>query len=214
MVMSVPEVLILASGGLRSLVAAAMACAESGALKITLLHVRDGRGHAVARLEYTRRQAKYLGIGSVVEVDLVAAKARAVEAQGGAAPPGLIVPRVLLAAAAAAAERAVGRILWPAQANGDADRAARALEQAELVRHLGQLEWAELPAFETPLLELTDAQLIELGAHLEVPWELAWSCLLPGSQACRLCAACRRRRAAFEVAGLTDPGDPASSSAA
>ena len=36
--------------------------------------------------------------------------------------------------------------------------------------------------------------LVELGSQMEVPWELAWTCLLPGSQACRLCPACRRRR--------------------
>jgi 7-cyano-7-deazaguanine synthase in queuosine biosynthesis len=211
--MPVPEVLILASGGLRSLVAVAMACAESGALKITLLHVHDGRGHAAARLEYTRRQAKHLGVTQVVEVDLAPAKVRGWDPQADAGAR-LIVPRVLLAAAAVAAERAVGRILWPAQCDGDADRAARALEQAELVRHLGQLEFADLPAIETPLLELTDAQLIELGGHLEVPWERAWTCLLAGPRACRLCAACRRRRAAFEAVGLTDPGDPASTAAA
>jgi 7-cyano-7-deazaguanine synthase in queuosine biosynthesis len=206
--MPVPEVLILSSGGVRSLVASAMACAEAGALKVTLLHVADGRGHAAARLDSVRRQAKYLGVARVIEADMASPKARVARRREGSAE-GLILPRILMTAAGAAITHAAGRIIWPAQANGDADLAARCLEQAELVRHLGQLEFADLPAFEIPLLELTDAQLIELGSHMQLPWELAWTCLLPGSQACRLCPACRRRRAAFDALGLIDPGDPA-----
>ena len=202
--MPAPEVLILASGGLRSLVAMALACAESGALKLTLLHVRDGRGHAAARLDYTHRQAKHLGVPRVLEVDLAAGTVRGPERRAPVSA-GLMAPRILLSALVAAAERPVGRIIWPAQTNGAAAPAERCLEQAELVRHLGQLELPDLPAIETPLLELTDAQLIELGGHLEVPWDLAWTCLLAGAQPCRLCAACRRRRAAFEAAGLIDP---------
>jgi 7-cyano-7-deazaguanine synthase in queuosine biosynthesis len=58
---------------------------------------------------------------------------------------------------------------------------------------------------ETPLLELTDLQLLELGTHMQVPWNLAWSCDFGGESPCMACAGCWRRHAEFETAGLVDP---------
>ncbi len=58
---------------------------------------------------------------------------------------------------------------------------------------------------ETPLLELTDQQVVELGGQLDVPWKLAWSCQFHGDKPCRVCDPCRRRQRAFDAAGVIDP---------
>ncbi|MEM9418946.1 MAG: 7-cyano-7-deazaguanine synthase, partial [Planctomycetota bacterium] len=61
------------------------------------------------------------------------------------------------------------------------------------------------PKLVTPLLSYTDLQVVELGAGLGVPWELAWSCVLDQETQCGGCPACQRRRAAFRAAGVIDP---------
>ncbi len=97
------------------------------------------------------------------------------------------------------------RLIWPAQANGDFDAAVRITEQTVLAKHLALLEHDNPPSIETPLLELSDRQLIDLALQLNLPWELVWSCLAPGEKPCRVCNGCRRRQEAFGGAGLTDP---------
>jgi 7-cyano-7-deazaguanine synthase len=58
-----------------------------------------------------------------------------------------------------------------------------------------------------PFLErgLTKADVMKLGAELEVPFEITWSCRLGGDKHCGRCDRCIKRRAAFIEAGLLDP---------
>ena len=68
---------------------------------------------------------------------------------------------------------------------------------------------------QTPLLELTDREMVELGAQLDSPFELSWTCFLGGDpgvpaaqrRPCRMCDGCKRRKAAFEGAGMVDTGE-------
>jgi 7-cyano-7-deazaguanine synthase len=203
--MIAPTTLILSAGGLRSLVATAMTQANVSSLKLVLLHVRDGRATAGARAAYSRRQALRYRVPEVIEFDLPPLKT--LRTGGESEPstePALLRERILLSAVSAALERGVERIIWPAQCNADPRIAARAAEQLELLRHLVELEHPKAPPIEAPLLELSDQQLLELGGQMQVPWHMAWSCLLPGDRPCRLCAACRRRKTAFEAAGMID----------
>jgi 7-cyano-7-deazaguanine synthase len=59
----------------------------------------------------------------------------------------------------------------------------------------------------TPLIEMTKAQVVNLGREIGVPFELTWSCLGSGPRPCGECLGCRGRRDAFEEAGLRDPLD-------
>jgi 7-cyano-7-deazaguanine synthase in queuosine biosynthesis len=99
------------------------------------------------------------------------------------------------------------RVVWPAAYNGVVKAMARGTEQVVLCEHLADLEGGPMPRIETPLLELADQQLIELGGQLGVPWDLAWSCLGDGDRMCRVCPACRRRKAAFDAAGVVDAAE-------
>ena len=58
-----------------------------------------------------------------------------------------------------------------------------------------------------PLLHLSKADIIKMGAALEVDYSLTVSCYQPDieGRACGKCDSCRLRRMGFETAGLADP---------
>jgi 7-cyano-7-deazaguanine synthase len=59
----------------------------------------------------------------------------------------------------------------------------------------------------TPLIDLTKAQIIQLGTSLALDYGLTNSCYdpLPDGHACRHCDSCVLRANGFEAAGLSDP---------
>jgi len=72
------------------------------------------------------------------------------------------------------------------------------------------VENTEEPAIriQTPLIELTKKQIIELGLRLGVDYSMTTSCYDPGAdgEACGRCDACQLRLRGFREAGTTDPG--------
>lgn len=56
-----------------------------------------------------------------------------------------------------------------------------------------------------PLINLTKAQVVEIGLKLNVPYELTWSCYEGGEKQCGTCATCLDRKKAFELNGVKDP---------
>jgi 7-cyano-7-deazaguanine synthase in queuosine biosynthesis len=206
--MASAHAVILQSGGLRSLVATAAILGEADRVRPLLLHVVDGRVAGAQRLEHVHRQAEYYGISRVIEMDCRHLYGHGLGFGSDGAPMGSVVgPQMMLAGLGLARLHQVERVVWAGSFNVDTRAMARATEQMMLCEHLASLEGAPLPRLEAPLLELTDQQVIELGAQLGVPWPLAWSCLMDGDRPCRVCGACRRRRAAFDGAGLVDPAE-------
>lgn len=231
--------LVLHSGGLRSLVATALAVADAGApAKVALLHLVDLRAHAApgaaTRLEHARRQAEHFKIKRLIELERPAVEPLGSDPERRtprATPSSMRDGHALALAVAQALELGAARVVWPCSFNADAALVARATELAALSAHLAHADAGlastaptttaaaavatatEDLAVETPLAELTDRQVIEVGAHLDVPWKLAWSCVTPvngEAGACRACTGCRRRDAAFDAAGMVDPFfDPA-----
>jgi 7-cyano-7-deazaguanine synthase len=57
----------------------------------------------------------------------------------------------------------------------------------------------------TPLLDLTKAQIVELGRSLDAPLELTWSCYRGDDRPCGTCDACALRARGFAEAGVADP---------
>lgn len=202
--------LILASGSLRSLVCTATTLSTIEPGRVVLYHIRDGRGNAGVRRQYAKRQADFFKISRLVEVDMPMIKTT----QNTQPHPGqdyaLSRAMIVLAGVAYAVDAGIERVIWPAQFNNDHQLIGRTTEQAVLVEHLAQLEKENAPTIDLPILDLTDAQLIELGSQLEVPWALAWSCDGHGDRPCLSCASCVRRRQAFQIAGIVDPVDKAS----
>lgn len=62
-------------------------------------------------------------------------------------------------------------------------------------------------ALETPLINLRKAEIIALGAKLQVDFALTVSCYQANSkgEACGRCDSCRFRKQGFAAAGLSDP---------
>lgn len=58
---------------------------------------------------------------------------------------------------------------------------------------------------ETPLIRLSKAQIVKLGAKLDAPLELTTSCYRGGEEACGTCDSCVLRLKGFAEAGLADP---------
>ncbi len=58
---------------------------------------------------------------------------------------------------------------------------------------------------ETPLLNLTKAEIIKLGQRLKVPYELTWSCYKGDKIPCGVCDSCKFRAKGFSQAGIIDP---------
>jgi 7-cyano-7-deazaguanine synthase len=77
-------------------------------------------------------------------------------------------------------------------------------EVARVATAIGQAGRA--PEIRAPLLELTKAEVIRLGAELNVDFSMTHSCLHPvGDLACGTCRPCVSRRQGFAFAGLPDP---------
>lgn len=204
------SVVILHSGGLRSLVATALALREHEPARVNLLHLVDGRENAAIRIDHLHRQAEHYQIRRVREVDVPHVYGHGHGKQPDGQPVGpLATAQHLTIALAHARLHQAGHVIWPIACEAETGAMARATELMQLINQVADLDPPPMPQLEAPLLELSSQQVIELGAQMHVPWELAWSCLTAGESPCRMCPACRRRKAAFTKAGLTDPLDGA-----
>lgn len=57
----------------------------------------------------------------------------------------------------------------------------------------------------TPLIEMTRGEVIRLGQHVKVPFELSWSCDRRADAPCATCYGCVSRAQGFVDAAVTDP---------
>jgi len=220
----VPSAVVLLSGGLDSTTALAVARQSFDCYALT---VRYGQLHQV-ELEAARRVAALANVRDhrVIDIDLAQLAASALTSPGVAVPkdrslaeigaPGDVPPTyvparntVLLALALAWAESLGARDIFVGvnvlDASGYPDcrpefiRAFEAL--AQVATRSGGFK------IHAPLIELTKAQIIELGTKLGVDYGLTHSCYdpSPGGAACGRCDACQLRKKGFAEAGIPDP---------
>ncbi len=57
----------------------------------------------------------------------------------------------------------------------------------------------------TPIIHKTKGQIVSIGKELNTPFEFSWSCYRDNEFACGSCDSCYLRLKAFQEAGLTDP---------
>jgi len=146
-----------------------------------------------SRMETVKRQVDLLGLDS-----LITPGGQDATGERMAAP--FHATWTLLQAASTAASRGCGRVVWPVRCGEDLDAGAEAADRALLISRLIAIDAAagETPVrIETPLLDLTLDQLLDLARELDAPLESSWWCQRDGSTPCGGCSACTRWRTAI-----------------
>lgn len=222
---TVQRAVVLASGGLDSTVAAAVAGRDG--YDIDLLTIAYGQRHAIeveraGRIATALKARRHLVInldlraigGSALTGDVPVPKNRP-EVERSREVPVTYVPArnlIFLSLAAAYAET-IGALVVYFGANvldysGYPDCRPEFIKAFEATVRAGTKAGMEGRSIEvrTPLLTLTKAQIVTLGVSLNVPFHLTHSCYDPvGAVACGRCDSCLIRRKGFAEAGVADP---------
>jgi 7-cyano-7-deazaguanine synthase len=219
---------VLLSGGLDS--TTTLAVALDRRFDARAMTFRYGQRHA-HEVEAARRVAARLGVrehvvvdidlrpfgGSALTSDLPVPKDRGVELLAGDGIPITYVPArntIFLSFALAWAEvLGAGDIFIGVNAldySGYPDCRPEYIAAFERMANLATragVEGTNRVTIHAPLIDLTKAQIIELGLGLGVDYGLTTSCYDPGPDgvACGRCDACLLRRKGFTEAGISDP---------
>jgi len=216
---------VLASGGLDSTVAAAVARREGYALHFLTLDYRQR--HAV-EIERAGLVAEALGAAQylILEVNLRALggsaltgeqpvpKNRDADERRHTIPTTYVPGRnlIFLSLAAAHAEVIGASVIYfganVLDYSGYPDCRPEFIRAFEAAVQVGTKAGVEGKRIEVraPLLTLTKPEIIQLGVRLNVPFHLTHSCYDPvGTLACGRCDSCVIRREGFARAGVVDP---------
>lgn len=217
---------VLASGGLDSTVTAAIARRDG--YRLHLLTIAYGQRHGI-EVARARQVGKAMGAEShlVLDIDLRAIGGSALtgdepvprnrtEAARGDGIPRTYVPArntVFLSLALAYAETLEAPAIYIGanvlDYSGYPDCRPEYLRAFEEVARLGTKMGTEGRKIKihAPLLQMRKAEIIRIGADLNVPFHLTHSCYdpLPDGAACGHCDSCQIRLEGFSKAGLQDP---------
>ena len=220
------KAVVLASGGLDSTITAAIA--QRDGARVYLLTVSYGQRHVI-EVERARQVARALGAAGhlVLEVDLRQIGGSALttnqpvpkdrsQAERREGIPATYVPArntIFLSLALAYAEVLEASLIYLGanvlDYSGYPDCRPDYLRAFEQLARLGTRAGALGKEIEirAPLLQMTKAKIIQVGASLKVPFHLTHSCYDPAvdGTACGRCDSCRIRREGFRAAGISDP---------
>lgn len=222
MTSQLPPAVALVSGGLDSMVSAALA-REAGH-PLLALSVDYNQRHQV-ELAAAARIARVLGAirHVVLPIDLRAFGGSALTADidvpkdgvGGDIPVTYVPARntVFLSLALAWAEAAGARSLYigvnALDYSGYPDCRPEFIAGFEALAELATKAGVEGNAFriQAPLQSMTKADIVREGTRLGLDLGLSWSCYdpAPNDVHCGLCDSCRLRHKGFEDAGVSDP---------
>jgi len=220
------KAVVLASGGLDSTITAAIA--QRDGARVYLLTVSYGQRHVI-EVERARQVARALGAAGhlVLEVDLRQIGGSALttnqpvpkdrsQTERREGIPATYVPArntIFLSLALAYAEVLEASLIYIGanvlDYSGYPDCRPDYLRAFEQLARLGTRAGALGKEIEirVPLLQMTKAEIIRVGASLKVPFHLTHSCYDPAvdGTACGRCDSCRIRREGFRAAGISDP---------
>jgi 7-cyano-7-deazaguanine synthase len=223
MASEVKRAVALLSGGLDSMVSAALA-REAG-FSLLALTIDYNQRHRI-EIEAAKRIAATIGVerhvilpldltafgGSALTSDMAVPKAGVIE---GAIPSTYVPARntIFLSLALGWAEAAGARDLYigvnALDYSGYPDCRPAFIDGFEALADLATRAGVEGEPFHVraPLLNLGKADIAREAARLGLDARLSWSCYdpTPAGRHCGLCDACRLRAAGFEQAGLPDP---------
>ena len=222
-----PKAVLLLSGGLDSTTLLAHAVHES--FDVFAMTFRYGQRHAT-EIDAARRVAAHYPVrdhvivdidlrtfgGSALTSDIAVPKDRAASEMSRGIPITYVPARntIFLSFALAWAEvLEAGDIFIGVNAldySGYPDCRPEYIHAYERMANLatrGGVEGTNPIRIRTPLIDLTKAEIIQLGLRLGVDYSITQSCYDPGPSgaACGRCDACRLRLKGFAEAGVTDP---------
>ncbi|MHC4994857.1 MAG: hypothetical protein ACYTGQ_07375 [Planctomycetota bacterium] len=172
--MAAPKpILLMNDGGMDALVACGTLREEP---RVVPVFVRTGFAGERWWWESFEAQTEAFGFGAteVLEMQHLIAGSGV---DGERAPTPLATVSLLTAVAGLALERRAKAVVWPIRVGADERRIATITEQLILLGDLIELEHGQRLPIETPLLELTDRELVEVGMQMGVGWALSRSCL-------------------------------------
>ena len=220
------KAVVLLSGGVDS--ATALALAITDGFEAYALSFRYGQRHAL-EIEAAREVAAHLGAadhaiqeidlrlfgGSALTSDIAVPKDRDVNEMAAEIPVTYVPARntIFLAFALAWAEVLEADAIFigvnALDYSGYPDCRPEYIAAFERLAALATKAGVEGKpvSIRTPLIDLTKAAILKIGAGLGVDYGLTLSCYdpTPEGRACGRCDSCRLRRKGFEGAGLSDP---------
>ncbi len=218
--MAKPIAVCLVSGGLDSCVAAAVAAKD---YEPAFLHVNYGQRTEARELRAFREIADFYGVRYRLVADVPALKqigGSALTDKGLAVPEGSIstdgIPITyvpfrnahFLAIAVSWGEVLEAKKIFIGASqvdfSGYPDCRASFFEAFNRVIQEGTRPETEI-VIETPLINLTKAEIVKLGIELKAPLHLTWSCYQNEEVACGRCESCLLRLKGFREAGVKDP---------
>lgn len=201
--MPVVHTILAGFGDIASLINLAREAVGEDTAGLQLLSLNDGSGLGRQRRRFSRDQAEHYNVKRVVDK-----QADYYRLPDDPRPENLAeshVSHTLLDCLLAAQKHEAVRVVMPYHCGGRMEEIARITELALLAQQTAQVEYGNRARVETPLLELTDAELIELGMQMDVPFDRSWSCQQGSALPCGQCKGCESRRQAFDALGLADP---------
>lgn len=215
-----PKGIVLASGGMDSLVLAAFAARESD---LALLHVNYGQRTEKRELACFHAIADHFGVRERMVADI-----GYLRTIGGSAltNPALEIPAADLArqgvpvtyvpfrnahflciavswAEVIGAKTVYIGAVW-ADSSGYPDCRPAFYEAMNEAIRLGTRDDTAIRV-KAPFLGLKKKDLVLMGKSFDVPFEQSWSCYRDGEKACGRCDSCALRLRAFSEAGVPDP---------
>ena len=223
------KAMVLASGGLDSTTALALAVDKHGKDNVIALTVSYGQKHdkeiqsAIKVAEYYGVEHLFLDLTKIFQYsdcsllkhsdEAIPEKSYAeqIEETKGDTPVSTYVPfrnGLFLSSAASIAISKECNVIYYGAHSDDAAGFAYPDCSQDFVDYMNKAIYegsGHQLKLEAPFATFTKKDIVRMGIELKVPYELTWSCYEGNDKPCGKCGTCIDRQAAFEANGIIDP---------
>ncbi|MEE1362209.1 MAG: 7-cyano-7-deazaguanine synthase QueC [Selenomonadaceae bacterium] len=223
------KAMVLASGGLDSTTALALAVDKHGKDNVIALTISYGQKHdkeiqsAIKVAEYYGVEHLFLDLTKIFQYsdcsllkhsdEAIPEKSYAeqIEETKGDTPVSTYVPfrnGLFLSSAASIAISKECNVIYYGAHSDDAAGFAYPDCSQDFVDYMNKAIYegsGHQLKLEAPFATFTKKDIVRMGIELKVPYGLTWSCYEGNDKPCGKCGTCIDRQAAFEANGITDP---------
>ncbi|MCI7478334.1 MAG: 7-cyano-7-deazaguanine synthase QueC [Selenomonadales bacterium] len=223
------KAMVLASGGLDSTTALALAVDKHGKDNVIALTISYGQKHdkeiqsAIKVAEYYGVEHLFLDLTKIFQYsdcsllkhsdEAIPEKSYAeqIEETKGDTPVSTYVPfrnGLFLSSAASIAISKECNVIYYGAHSDDAAGFAYPDCSQDFVDYMNKAIYegsGHQLKLEAPFATFTKKDIVRMGIELKVPYELTWSCYEGNDKPCGKCGTCIDRQAAFEANGIIDP---------